>query len=363
VFKVAGVSDNPYINGVDEMRQTLLILLLLAVTACQNKPDSRSSAAKPSGTNLIETLPNQENTIKAIQALQLLVVIDTMPMEITGWADVVLPECTYLERFDDIRTGPHRKPQIALRAPAAEPLYETKPAFWMARELAKRLGVIEYFPFEKIEDQLDWQLKQVGSSLEEMMKLGVKTFDRPYDDLYFAPDEDVEFYTPTGKIELYSTTMEEAGYDPMPKYTRHDEPPEGFYRLNYGRAPMHTFSRTSNNPNLTDLMDENSVWVNPRVAKEWGLSTGQYIHLMNQDGKRSEFPIKVRVTERIRWDSVYMVHGFGHDQKKLRRCYGKGASDTNLITKVLTDPIMGGTGMRGNFVTFVTDLGGEEVVS
>jgi thiosulfate reductase/polysulfide reductase chain A len=315
------------------------------------------------GTNLIETLPNQANTIKAIQALQLLVVIDTMPMEITGWADVVLPECTYLERYDDIRVGPHRKPQIALRAPAAEPSYNTRPAYYMARELAKRLGVIEYFPFEKIEDQLDWQLKQVGSSLEEMMKLGVKTFERQYGDLYFQPDQDFEFYTPTGKIELYATTFEDAGYDPMPKYTHHEEPPPGFYRLNYGRAPMHTFSRTSNNPNLTDLMEENTLWVNPRVAKEWALTSGQYIHLMNQDGKRSEFPIKVRVTERIRWDSVYMVHGFGHDQKKLERCYGKGASDTNLITKVLVDPIMGGTGMRGNFVTFITEAAGEEVVS
>lgn len=315
------------------------------------------------GTNLIETLPNQANTLKAIQALQLLVVIDTMPMEITGWADVVLPECTYLERYDDIRVGPHRKPQIALRAPAAEPSYNTRPAYYMARELAKRLGVIEYFPFEKIEDQLDWQLKQVGSSLEEMMKLGVKTFERQYGDLYFQPDQDFEFYTPSGKIELYATTFEDAGYDPMPKYTHHEEPPPGFYRLNYGRAPMHTFSRTSNNPNLTDLMEENTLWVNPRVAKEWALTSGQYIHLMNQDGKRSEFPIKVRVTERIRWDSVYMVHGFGHDQKKLERCYGKGASDTNLITKVLVDPIMGGTGMRGNFVTFITEAAGEEVVS
>jgi thiosulfate reductase/polysulfide reductase chain A len=196
-----------------------------------------------------------------------------------------------------------------------------------------------------------------------MKRLGVKTFDRTYDDLYFYPGQDVEFYTPTGKIELYSTSMEEAGYDPMPKYTQHEEPPQGYYRLIYGRAPMHTFSRTSNNPNLTALMHENSVWVNPRVAKEWGLSTGQYVYLMNQDGRRSEFSIKVRVTERIRWDSVYMVHGFGHDQKKLRRCYGKGASDTNLITRVHVDPIMGGTGMRGNFVTFITDLGGEEVAS
>jgi thiosulfate reductase/polysulfide reductase chain A len=44
----------------------------------------------------------------------------------------------------------------------------------MARELAKRLGVIDYFPFEKIEDQLDWQLKQVGSSLEEIDETGSK---------------------------------------------------------------------------------------------------------------------------------------------------------------------------------------------
>jgi len=313
------------------------------------------------GTNLIETLPNQANTLKAIAALDLMVVIDTMPMEITGYADVVLPECTYLERYDDIRVGPHRKPQIALRMPAMKPKYDTKPAYWMARELSKKLGLEAYFPYEKLEDLLDWQLKQLGTSLEEMQRIGVKTFERPDDDLYFAPDEEVEFSTNTGKIELYATAFEMEGFDPLPKYTAHPEPPAGYYRLNYGRAPMHTFSRTSNNPNLTDLMDENSVWVNPKVAKEWGLVNDQYVHLLNQDGIKSEFPIKVRVTERIRWDSVFMVHGFGHDQKRLKRCYGKGASDTNLITNVMIDPMMGGTGMRGNFVTFITEL--EEVKS
>jgi thiosulfate reductase/polysulfide reductase chain A len=38
----------------------------------------------------------------------------------------------------------------------------------------------------------------------------------------------------------------------------------------------------------------------------------------------------------------------------------QGASDTQLITKVLVDPLMGGTGMRGNFVTFVTEKTGKE---
>jgi thiosulfate reductase/polysulfide reductase chain A len=50
-----------------------------------------------------------------------------------------------------------------------------------------------------------------------------------------------------------------------------------------------------------------------------------------------------------------MVHGFGHTQKQMKRSYSRGASDTQLITRVLTDPLMGGTGMRGNFVTFITE--------
>jgi thiosulfate reductase/polysulfide reductase chain A len=315
------------------------------------------------GTNLIETLPNQKGTIEAIKNLDLIVVIDTMPMEITGWADVILPECTYLERYDSIRTGPHRLPQIALRMPAAEPKYETRPAYWMARQLAFKLGLESYFPHENLEDLLDWQLKEVGSSLEEMQRIGVKTFPRSTGDLYIAEGEDVEFLTNTGKIELYSTSFANEGFDPVPVYTAHPEPPAGYYRLNYGRAPAHTFSRTSNNPNLHDLMDENTLWVNPKVAKEWGLKNGQGIFLENQDGVKSQFPIKVRVTERIRWDSVYMVHGFGHAVKQLSRTYGRGASDTKLITNVMVDPIMGGTGMRGNFVTFIPEMSGEEVSS
>lgn len=308
------------------------------------------------GTNLISTLPNLENTIKAIQNLEMLVVIDTMPMEITGYADVVLPECTYLERYDMLRTSKHRIPTIALREPAAEPKYNSKPGWWMAKQLGHRLGLDEYFKYDTIEDVLDWQLKQIGSSLEEMKRLGVKQLKRDeYTPLYFNENETPEFFTNTGKIELYATSFAEKGFDAMPKYTPHPEPPQGYYRLNYGRAPMHTFSRTANNPNLTDLMDENVVWVNPKVAKVWGLKTGQKVWLENQDGVVSSFPIKVRVTERIRWDSVYMVHGFGHKNKKLTRAHGRGASDAELITKVMLDPIMGGTGMRGNFVTFHVD--------
>ncbi len=307
-----------------------------------------------SGTNLPLTIPMKDEFEKAVQSLDFIAVVDTMPMEITGYADVVLPECTYLERYDDLRTSPHREPYLALRQPAVEPLGDSKPAWWMAKELANKLDLGQYFDFKDYEEVLDWQLKQVGSSLDEMKKIGVKKFDRTKGALYMKEGEDKKFRTASGKIELYSSKMEKNGFDPLPSFTKHPEPPQGFYRLIYGRAPMHTFSRTANNPNLTDLMDENNVWINPKVAKIWGLRSGQEIWLKNQDEVVSSFPIKIRITERIRWDSIYMVHGFGHSRKELSQAFGKGANDSELITNLMIDPAMGGTGMRGNFVTFLT---------
>jgi len=306
------------------------------------------------GTNLPLTMPDKKMLENAFQALDFMVVIDTMPMEITGYADVVLPECTYLERYDELRNSAFREPNLALRMPATEPLYDSKPAWWITKKLGEKLGLGKYFPWDDYSVVIDWQLKQVGSSLEEIKKTGIIKFPRETGDLYLTPGEPYEFNTNTGKIELYSTEFAAAGYDPMPVYKAHPEPPPGYYRLIYGRAPAHTFSRTANNPALTDLMDENDLWINPKVAELWGLVTGQYIYLRNQDGVKSTFPIRVRVTERIRWDSVYMVHGFGHSWPKLHQAFGKGASDTEMITAVLTDPVMGGSGMRSNFVTFVT---------
>ncbi len=313
------------------------------------------------GSNLNLTMPDPRKTLEAIQQLELLVVIDTMPMEITGWADVVLPECTYLERYDVMRNDHHREPNIALRMPAAEPKYDTKPAWWMTKELAKRMGLEKYFDWKDFEEFLDYKLQRMGSSLEEMKKIGVKKLPRSGGDLYFSASNPPTFDTPSGKVELYSTELEQAGFDPLPRYTPHEEPPEGFYRLIYGRTQSHTFSRTSNNANLAAIMPDNSVWVNPKVALNWQLKDGQEIWLKNQDGVISDFPARVRITERIRWDSVYIVHGFGHTAQKLTRAYGKGVSDTALITKVLVDPVMGGTGMRGNFVTFLTENPGKEV--
>jgi thiosulfate reductase/polysulfide reductase chain A len=306
------------------------------------------------GTNLPITMPGARDMLKsAVEQLDLVVVVDVQPAEITGYADVILPECSYLERYDSLRNSPEREPSLALRMPAFDPVGDSKPAWWMAKQLAERLELGAYFPYEDYTEVLDWQLKQVGSSLEEMQKIGVKRFPRRQP-LYFAAGETAAFRTPSGKIELYSHTLADHGHDPLPRYTRPQPVPDGFLRLNYGRVPAHTFGRTINNPYLYELMPENLVWVNPAVAADHGLEGGQYVRLKNQDGVVSG-PVRVRITERIRPDSVYLPHGYGHNANKLSLAHGRGADDSSLMTNVPIDPIMGGTGMRANFVTFVKE--------
>jgi thiosulfate reductase/polysulfide reductase chain A len=104
---------------------------------------------------------------------------------------------------------------IALRMPAAEPMYDSRPGWWIAKQLAEKLGLGEYFPYKDMEEMLDWQLKQLGSSLEEMKKIGVKKLPQFNSKLYFEENEDVEFNTPSGKIELYSRTFADHGFDPF----------------------------------------------------------------------------------------------------------------------------------------------------
>jgi len=306
------------------------------------------------GTNLPQTLPAIEERLRAAaDSLEMVVVVETMPSEMTGYADIILPECTYLERYDDLRNSGERSPSLALRMPAFEPRYQSKPGWWIAKQLGHRLGLDAYFPWEDYADKLDWQLRQVGSSLEEMQRIGVKNFPRKRQ-MYLREGQAARFWTPTGKIELYSRQLAERGFDPMPVYTPPQSVPKGFYRLNYGRTPAHTFGKTTNNPLLFELYPENSVWVNPIVAGDWGLNHGDRVRLGNPDGVLSD-PVRVRITERVGTDSVFMAHGFGHKSRRLRLTSGLGASDSQLMTNIKIDPLMGGTGLRGNFVTFVVE--------
>jgi thiosulfate reductase/polysulfide reductase chain A len=300
-------------------------------------------------TNIIRSVPDRALVEKAIENLDLLVVVDTMPSEITGYADVVLPDTTYLERYDGLNNPEWRTPFLSIRQPVVKPLYQSKPSWWIAQQLANRLWVEETFLFNDYEEVIEYQLNKIGSSIKDINEKGGVLTKPP---LPPEPQSLLKFKTPSGKVELFSKRMEDAGFDPMPVFVDKEEVPDGYFRLLYGRTPQHTFTRTVNNKILMELFPENEIWVNKRIAELYNLKNGDYVMLVNQVGVKSN-RIKIRSTERIRQDCVYMAHGFGREDRRLSRAFNKGADDNGLLSDYVTDPIMGSTGSQVNYVTFV----------
>ncbi len=300
------------------------------------------------GTNLLQAMPDRARTLEAIAALDLLVVIDTVPSEMAGYADVVLPEAAYLERYDTLNEDCLRVPFIALRQPVVEPPHEQKAGWWIGRELGLRLGLESYFPWKDAEQCLRTRLEKGGFDWAELTSKGVIVAEKK--PIYLEDGAEVAFETPSGKVEFWSKQLADKGFDAVPKYTPPEAGPKGSFRLITGRAPMHTFSRTVGNPRLAELMPENEVWLNAAQARRLGLKSGARVRLRNQDGVLSE-PVKVLATERIRPECVYLVHGFGSESKAWRGAYHKGASTAQLATRVRIDPLMGATSIHTNFVT------------
>lgn len=300
------------------------------------------------GTNLLQAMPDRKRTLEAIAALDLLVVVDTVPSEIAGYADVVLPEAMYLERYDTLNEDCLRVPFIALRQPVVEPPHEQKAGWWIGRELGIRLGLESYFPWKDAEQCLRTRLEKGGFDWAELKAKGVIVAEKK--PLFIEDGAEIEFETPSGKVEFWSKQLADKGYDAVPKYTRPEPGPKGAYRLITGRAPMHTFSRTIGNPRLAELMPENEVWMNAAQAKKLGLKDGARVRLKNQDGVVSE-PVKLLATERIHPECVYLVHGFGSESRAWKGAWHKGAATAQLSTNVRIDPLMGGTSIHTNFVT------------
>ncbi len=299
-------------------------------------------------TNLLQCLPNVHHTLEAIDNLDLLVVCDVAPSEITAYADVVLPESIYLERYDDLSRGAGKRPYIGLRQPAVQSPFDTRPAWRIAKELGTELGVGDFFAFDNFEQYLEVRLAGSGITLEQMKQKGIH-FPEVEVQPYLDPEAEFHWHTPTGKVELYSQQLADAGFDPLPVYEKQPDPPAGWLRLTYGRSPLHTFGRTQNNEILFGIDPTNCLWLNPTCAAAMGIEHGSPVWVENEHGDLTG-PLPARVTDRVQEKTVYMVHGFGHHSPGLKLTTGIGGSDTDLLDNYAVDPLTGSTGMRVQFV-------------
>ncbi|SPF31520.1 Tat (Twin-arginine translocation) pathway signal sequence domain protein [Candidatus Desulfosporosinus infrequens] len=289
--------------------------------------------------NPVLSIPERQKTINALMKLDFVAVIDIQASDTAYYADVILPESSYLERFDGLVPIGNK---IFLRQPVIEPLYETKSSLMIYKELAEKLGLGEFLPYKDEKDLLSQQLKPFPVSLEELQRVGhyeVENFKEDH-------SKDFEFQTSSGKIEISSGIMAQMGKKAVPTWNEPARPEEDRYYLLTGKTAQHTQMFTQNNRWLLEVFPVNRAWLHTSVATKLGVKTDDEVVLESDVGKIS---IKAYVTEGIRPDCIFMVGGFGHVSKGLKSAYRLGASDSALH-KTITDPISGSSCLSETFV-------------
>ena len=112
--------------------------------------------------NPMQAVPNITKTRKMFENLDLVVTIDTMPSDTVVMSDVVLPECTYLEREDPVKSFSGVEPAIILRNKVIDPMYETKALFDILKGLSKKIEKPLFEISAKYDEDLGEDLEDDG---------------------------------------------------------------------------------------------------------------------------------------------------------------------------------------------------------
>ncbi|MEF8822714.1 MAG: molybdopterin-dependent oxidoreductase [Desulfohalobiaceae bacterium] len=291
-------------------------------------------------------IPDTNETKRALDELDLVVSIDIQHSDIAWHSDVILPESTYLERMDSPQQANSLKPQMFLRQQALSPRYDTLPGPIILRELAKRMGLEQYFPYSSMEELVRWQLEPTGFTLEDFRAKGFVAYtDKQH---FWDRESGLAFKTPSGKIECVSSLLANAGFSSFPPYHSPESgEAQDRFRMVVGRCAQHTHVSTQNNPYLNELMPENTLWINQRCANELGVREGDTVQVSSEQHTGH---IKAKVTDFIHPECVFLLHGFGHESEFATRSYNKGLSDAALMKNV-SDPVGGSPGLHETFVT------------
>lgn len=290
--------------------------------------------------------PDPEALKKIFQMLELLVSV-TFSWSDTAWfSDVVLPLSPYLERESIVACKNGLKPYFFVRQRAAAPRFDSLSDWEILGGLARRLGLIPLC-FKTIDDLWNYQLEGTGVRIEDFAATGmVPLVEKP---VYRKVDAE-GFKTPSGKIELVTDRLEGPGLVSLKPY----EPPRnverGQFRITFGRCPVHTQGHTVNNPLLYEQMPENVLWLNMDAGEGMNIKDGDEVEVSGS-GYRGR--IKVKLTEFIHPEAVFMVHGFGHTLPVESRALGKGVLDNMFMQGGLDiwDEAGGAVAMQEHYVT------------
>ena len=272
------------------------------------------------------------------------------------YSDIILPCTTPLERQDIMLTP--RDPYVISMSKLVEPFKEAKSDFDIFKGIAKKMDVENLFTEGR--DEEDWQkwiyqetsvksksLKNIDfPSYQEFRKIGWFKVPPPKENTIMLKDfreDPIKFplSTPSGKIEIYSKTVDSFNYDDCPGHPTWLEPCEwlGSKNKNY---PLHLISNQPKNKLHSQMdhggysksfkiKDREPIEMNSVDASSRGINEGDIVKLFND---RGACLAGVNINDNIRPGVVQISTGAWYDpedSKNLKTICKHG--NPNVLTK------------------------------
>ena len=297
------------------------------------------------GSNPVITRANADEIYRALSQVEFLSVSDFFMTPTAELADIVLPAATWLEA--DYLGGFFLRHGYIFPRKKIVQIGECWSDFKMFHELGKRMGQEDWG--DDVEDDLDGILEPGGLTWQQVK-------DKPYlrGPVEYRKHKKEGFSTPTRKVELYSTILEQWGYDPLPNFHEVPESPisrpdmlkEYPYILTAGaRIPVFYHSEHRQIPWLREQHPDPIVEIHPETAKQHAIREGDWVYIETPRGKIRQ---RAKLTTGIDPRVVAIQHGWWFPEVKTPD-HGWTESNANILTENDPkgyDPAMGATNLR-----------------
>ncbi len=310
------------------------------------------------GANLLIAHADGRRGREALAKLDFYVHADLFMNPTAELADIVLPVASAFER-EALKIGfevsADAQSLVQLRPRVVEPRGEARSDTQIVFDLACRLGLGAHFWDGDIEAAYRYQLHPSSVSLDALREnpSGVRVPLQPRYRKFAAQKDGTPqgFATPTRKIELYSETLLEHGYPPLPAYEEPLIGPSSRPDL-VERFPLiltcakHTLFCESQHralPSLRRRALDPEVELHPAAATERGIGPGDWVHIETPGGS---VRARARMNDTLEPNVVCGQHGWwqacpdigspGYDP------FGPDGANLNLIIgNDAVDPISG----------------------
>ena len=305
----------PFVEGTSSAYYRILESVLT------NDPYAVRTIIAP-GTQPLASTRGTRRVVAALEKLDFFVVADVTRTADMPWADIVLPLATSYEVDHPFQFVPG---WLMATNQVIAPVHSSKSIFDCFFDLAVAMGYEKDFWGGSIPDAMDDQLDPMGLTMDELRKqpTGEKIPPQPtafekYETVFnrASPRLSGEPFLPNGKVEIYNTAFEKAGFSPLPQWR---EPPESItgtpelltqYPLilsDYHTSKNFSAAWQRNVPQLREIQPHPALHIHPRTAASRDIADGDWVKVASTYGW---IKVKAEIYPGIRPDTVMLLHGW-----------------------------------------------------